>query len=113
MALFHINAYGLPPLKIGTLNGVVLSYHAQTRALEKGIKVKMADLATFVPSNWQLIELEVVNGVPIKIVARQPFDEIEDLVIVILRKERLIKTIWFNRRDDTHLTLDKSPYSKP
>lgn len=113
MPLYHVAAYGLPSLKIGTLNGVVLSYHAQARALEKGINVKLKDLSTFIPLDWQLIELEVVNGVPIKIVARQPFDEIEDLVIVILRKERLIKTIWFNRRDDTHLTLDKSPYSKP
>lgn len=113
MALYHKDAYGLPKLKIGTLDGVLLSYHAQCRAIEKDIKVKLVDLSRFIPDEWQLIEIEVVNGIPVKLVARRAFDEIEDLVIVILRKERLIKTIWFNKKTDTHLTLDKSPYSRP
>lgn len=113
MALFHRDAYGLPALKIATLNGVVLSYHAQQQAAAKGISLQTKDLSVFVPADWTLIELEVIGGIPVKIVARQAFDDVNDLVIVILRKEKLVKTCWFNKRDDLHSTLDKSPYSRP
>lgn len=113
MPLYHKSAYGLPNLKIGTLNGVILSYHAQERARLKHIDIKLVNLSTFIPADWEVVELEVVNGIPIKIVARREFTPIEDLVIVILRKERLIKSLWVNRRDDKHSTLDKTPYSRP
>lgn len=113
MPLYHKDAYGLPKLKIGTIDGVILSYHAQQQALTKGINVKLVNLSSFIPADWDLIEIEVLNGIPFKLVARRGFTPTEDLVIVILRKERLIKTVWVNRKTDLHFTLDKSPYSKP
>lgn len=113
MPLYHRDAWGLPNLKIATLNGVILSYHAQQQAIAKGICLKTKDLSTFIPADWVLIELEVIGGIPVKIVARQPFDEVNDLVIVVLRKEKLVKTIWTNAKTDKHSTLDKSPYSRP
>lgn len=113
MALYHVSAYGLPALKIATLNGVVLSWHAQQQAAAKGISLQTKDLSTFVPADWTLVELEIIGGIPVKIVARQAFDEVNDLVIVIRRKEKLIVTLWHNRCDDLHSTLDRSVYSKP
>lgn len=113
MPLYHRDAYGLPKLKIGTIDGVILSYHAQQQALTKGINVKLLDLSTFIPAEWDMIEIEVIGGIPVKLVARREFTPTEDLIIVILRKERLIKTCWCCHKDDKHSTLDKSPYSRP
>lgn len=113
MPLYHKDAYGLPQLKIAAIDGVVLSYHAQSQALAKGIDLTLVNLSTFIPANWELIEIETNNGIPVKLTARQAFDEVNDLVVVILRKERLVKTCWFNRKTDKHSTLDKSPYSRP
>jgi hypothetical protein len=59
-----------------------------------------------------LIELEVVNGKPVKGVFRQSLDDVRDLVIVILFARNLVKTVWINQRNDRHLTLDRSKYNK-
>jgi hypothetical protein len=61
-------------------------------------------------SKVDLIELEVSNGKPVKGVFRQPMDQDNDLVIVVLFNNNLVKTVWLNQRTDKHFTLDKSKY---
>lgn len=113
MPLFHKDAWGLPSLKIGKIEGLKFSAHALHRAEFKQIEISGMDLTTFNPPDWEIFELEVINGIPVKLAARRKFNNEFDLVIVILRKEKLIKTVWLNSIDDKHSTLDKSVYSRP
>lgn len=111
--LYHCDAYGLPALKVGPISGLSLSRHAKDQAFAKNINLGKVALSTFDPSDWHIVEVEVVGGIPVKLVGRKHYDEQNDLVVAVLRKEKLIKTVWLNRKDDKHATLDKTPYSKP
>jgi hypothetical protein len=43
---------------------------------------------------------------------RAPYDNVNDLVIVILASGK-VKTVWKNRRSDTHATLNRSLFTAP
>lgn len=62
-----------------------------------------------------IIELEVNDyGNPIKVVCRLPYDNRNDICIVAAMERNCLsvrcKTLWLNRKDDTHRTLDRSKY---
>ena len=61
----------------------------------------------------QLIEIEVENNEVIKGVYRTKYDDTLDLIIVLIPQKSFVKTVWFNRSDDTHSTLQHWRYSKP
>ncbi len=113
MSLYHVDAYGVPPLKVARLEGIILSRHAQQRAAEKAIELAKVDLTYFDLTEWTLIELEVEKGIPIKLVVRRKLNIINDLVAVFNRTDKLWVTLWINHRRDKHSTLDKRPYSRP
>lgn len=58
----------------------------------------------------QIVEVEVVGGVPVKVVARMPYDMSMDICMPIRLEDMLVKTVWLNRRGDNHITLDRSKY---
>lgn len=108
--LFHKDLGIPPPLAAGPAVGLKLSYgyHAPERAAEKGI----ATLPQSVPAGYQLIEVESSRGRAVKWVVRFAYDNVEDLVMVIV-PSGFVKTIWKNRRSDRHSTLQRSLYTAP
>lgn len=60
----------------------------------------------------ELVEMEVVNGKPFKVVVRQHYNQSTDLVLVILLDGYRVKTVWLNSKRDQHQTLDRSKYIK-
>jgi hypothetical protein len=76
--------------------------HAYEEAYEDGID----DLPDYINlSQVDIVEMEVAHGKPFKVLARQPYDGIYDLVHVILLSGMVVKTVWLNRRSDNHKTL--------
>lgn len=68
-------------------------------------------LPAYLDTNWaEVIEVEVINGKPVKIVYRKPFDFDRDLIIVINTKDFFVKTVWINEANDKHNTLNTSRY---
>ena len=60
----------------------------------------------------EFIEVQTNHDKVCKFVVRVPLDE-RDIVMVLMPThpyELLVKTVWFNKKDDTHNTLDRSKY---
>lgn len=53
----------------------------------------------------EIVEMEVANGKPFKVLARQVYDSEFDIIHVILLRGLIVKTVWLNRRSDKHQTL--------
>jgi hypothetical protein len=51
------------------------------------------------------------KGVVVKLVLRLKYDGNRDVVVVVMVPDGSVKTVWFNKKDDTHKTLDLSKYS--
>ena len=58
----------------------------------------------------EVIEVEVVNGKPVKALFRTRHDERRDICLVVLLDTSVVKTVWCNVRTDSHKTLDASKY---
>ena len=61
----------------------------------------------------KLIEIEVENNEVIKSVHRTKYDDILDLIIVLIPQKSFVKTVWFNRSDYKHSTLQHWRYRRP
>ena len=61
----------------------------------------------------KLIEIEVENNEVIKSVHRTKYDDILDRIIVLIPQKSFVKTVWFNRSDDKHSTLQHWRYRRP
>lgn len=59
-----------------------------------------------------VIEVGVLGTKVVKIVLRTEYDDEFDIVIVVIpqRERWTVKTVWLNRWDDLHRTLDRSKY---
>lgn len=58
------------------------------------------------------VEVELDGRRVNKVVVRTPFDTYNDLVLVLIPGVGAwtVKTVWFNRANDTHKTLDRARY---
>lgn len=65
----------------------------------------------------RIIEMEVVDGQVVKFVARMPYNAANDLVLVIAPHSEqgcwFVRTVWVNKRNDTHSTLRRWLYTTP
>lgn len=61
---------------------------------------------------FAVIEVGMTDGNVSKIVFRGRLDDTNDVVIVLIpgSREWTVKTVWINRRTDSHKTLDASKY---
>lgn len=59
----------------------------------------------------KLIEIEVEGNVVVKAVYRIPLNAECDLVLVVGR-DGFVRTVWLNRNNDVHRTLDRSKYRR-
>lgn len=53
------------------------------------------------------------NGSIVKLVMRCVWNELYDIIFAVLLRSGIVKTIYFNRRGDSHVTLDHSKYDLP
>jgi len=58
------------------------------------------------------VELEYQANQLVKLVIRVPYSEELDLVLAV-KPNGFVKTVWLNLVNDTHGTLDKTRYRKP
>lgn len=66
---------------------------------------------TINPNAGKLIELEIKNNVIQKIVLRFKYSKDLDLIIVI-GFNKIVKTVWLNKCEDNHSTLNYNNYVK-
>ena len=112
MPLFHKNIGFPKKMKFKTVEGLIPSAHALREASSD--RYGAFEIPnSFDPETWTVIEVEVVNGALHKIVARKAIDDKRDVVMAFLVRDKVIKTLWCNEKNDLHKTLDKSAYAKP
>lgn len=122
MGLYHI-LLGIPPrirTKWGKLRLEYGSHAIKESLSDRYGKIALPDeLDT---DSAQVIEVEDDRlGFTKKVVYRVPHDDKNDLVIVIRPvvdivlniRTGFVKTVWLNRRDDNHKTLDEDKYDRP
>ncbi len=107
--LYHKDIF-MPPLRLG--NGMIklnYSLHALDSAYNDRYDIiKLEECYNF--SKAEIVEVEVKNGVAIKVVARFDYNDKYDLTIVVVPQTKIVKTVWLNRKDDIHNTLDATKY---
>ena len=99
---------------------LVYSPHAKTACFDDRYGT-IPELETLDLSKADLIEIEMANGKCTKYLYRAPLPDLvrgQELDVCIAldpvsKLEWRVKTVWFNRRDDLHRTLDKSKYQTP
>ena len=115
MPLYHYQI-GFPKQmeEIRPVFGLIPSHHAKVAAVSdpRGL-IKLP--LNFIPRTAQVIEVETdMSGRKIlKILARQPMDNRNDVVYAFLPDSKLIKTAWLQTHNDLHKTLDRSKYDAP
>lgn len=57
-----------------------------------------------------IIEVEEENGEITKVVYRQNYNGLYDIVYAINMKDFIVKTIWLQKSDDKHSTLQRGKY---
>ncbi len=109
MALYHFEI-GFPVVNLSGLQSIGLQYgrHAIGRADAYGLH----QLPVCLPNDYQLIELELIEGAIVKLVVRLPYDKTRDIVLA-LNPNGFVRTLWTNDTTDSHKTLDKSRYTQP
>lgn len=82
------------------------SRHAQQACLNDRYGVIRPPMSLNVRAE-QIVEVEVVGGRPVKSVVRVPYNEINDIVLVI-QADSFVRTVWINRKNDNHASLNKN-----
>jgi hypothetical protein len=62
-------------------------------------------------ADWTVIEIGVQHGEVTKYVLRSSLDTKRDLVLVV-RPNGFVKTVWTNLKDDVHRTLNTARYER-
>jgi len=98
--LYHKDIYW-PESAARPLGGLPLRYggHATGRAQKLGVS-----LPATLPERFELIEVELDQGEVQKWVTRFPWTTNDDLVMVV-KPNGFVKTVWLNHKDDKHCTL--------
>ena len=117
--LYHKDI-GLPALvvdQIRAMGDLHLSYstHAMQACLNDRYGVISRPPMIVNPHALGAVEVEVRDGIVVKVVVRLSYDDIFDLVMAIAvdQGRAVVKTVWLNHRNDLHRTLDHSKYCKP
>ncbi len=91
------------------------SKHAEQAGREEGIY--SSSLPAYIDTRQaKPIEVETDSqGNAVKVVYRMGFPQKQgmDIVLVVLLKGYLVKTLWLNSQSDSHVTLRRSLYTHP
>lgn len=74
--------------------------------------INLPDRLTFDTEDVVEIEVDTHRRV-VKVVARVPYDQTNDLVVVLVPQDSNVKTVWLNNRSDKHKTLRRQKYAVP
>ena len=111
MTLYHKDVY-LPDIKFKDMSiKVEFKDYARQKAFMREIDISRFEIINL--NQGELIELEIINHTPVKIVMRYKYNNEYDICIVILLNKLIVKTVWLNHVNDKHDTLDTSIYYKP
>lgn len=101
---------------------LVYSEHARQEA-QSDRYANMPFYSSMEFAEHEVIEVEVQDQQPVKAVLRIPCEDHPglDMVLVLLAPEHrpgnnpksVVKTVWFNRRSDSHKTLRRHLYQQP
>ncbi len=112
MKLYHYQVF-MPKLKlpVGTME-LIYGRHALTSA--KNDRYGLIRLPNFLDlTQAKVIEVETDdNKNVVKVVYRTKLDNTRDLCIVVLVDTCFVKTVWINKANDQHRTLDTQRYNK-
>jgi hypothetical protein len=115
MKLYHRDVFFKPSFHICAVKGIPLTFskHAVDRVTDKSIDSRLVPRVISDTSRTVVIETETEdNGVTIvKQLIRHPYDAQNDLVIAV-KRDGFVKTMWLNKKTDTHRTLDKTKYER-
>lgn len=111
--LYHFQV-GIPKelvYKFGIFN-LVYSQHAMEQA--KQDRYGFVRLPQTLDTNTaKVIEIETdMNDKVTKVVYRVPYSRENDLVLVVMPDRQFVKTVWLNRKNDLHRTLDRAKYTQ-
>jgi len=67
----------------------------------------------FNSDDGRLIDIEVRGDEIVKCVYRTSYNDILDLILVIIPQQSFVKTVWFNKKSDKHKTLQHWKYDRP
>lgn len=107
--LYHKDIY-LPKIAFRSIDIVLnYTYHAIEAAdNDRYGQIELPETINF--SLMEVVEMEFVDGKLYKAVVRTHHDQKHDLALVVLIDGFRVKTVWLNRKDDKHQTLDHSKY---
>lgn len=112
--LYHYQI-GFPANMKAPRGVLALSYSEHARQASRSDRYGVINLPEYIHADVALLveaEVSVVGRVE-KAVYRIPLDYHRDLVIVVIPKSGVVKTVWVNSQRDKHRTLDRSKYGKP
>lgn len=113
--LYHKDI-GLPPRFRTPDACVTLAWgHHAKRALQDDRYGLMEMFASLNLSDTETVEVEIQGRKVTKMVQRGEWDTDHDFTIVLIPRpgDWFVKTIWLNKKTDTHRTLDASRYDVP
>lgn len=100
----------LPPLKpLPVRIRLWYSKHAKAVSQARGIRI----LGSITTARFEIVEVETKGHSAVKFVLRGNYNETHDIVVVLIPQHTgdwLVKTVWLNRRGDSHNTLNRSRY---
>lgn len=106
--LYHTDVY--LPFQLN-LKGVLRPYYTaharQAAASDRYGTIILRDTLNL--DSLKIVEVEIRAGRAVKIVGRMPYNNWLDITIVITAAG-IVKTVWLNKKSDTHRTLDCSKY---
>lgn len=106
--LYHYQV-GMPISPAQKLIKLVYSEHAKHQMIDDRYGVIVPPVAVDL-SKCKIIEMEVEDNQPIKLVVRTRYNNKLDLCIVVNTKDGFVRTVWFNQASDRHNSLDRSKY---
>lgn len=114
--LFNVQL-GYPRWLKGTIptgkKTIVFGEHARERMFDKG-GLRLPSSCIFDFSLFRVVEIETAGRIITKMVVRKTHNDEFDLCMAIIPKTKGVwfaKTVWLNRVDDNHSTLDTSRFS--
>lgn len=107
--LYHADL-GIPDDVPGPEGGSALRYTVHAIRAAQADRIENILPATL-PLTYQLVEVETLDGMPVKWVVRARLDAERDLVMVITHNY-VVRTVWVNRVDDQHATLRTERYTQ-
>jgi hypothetical protein len=119
--LYNRGAYGLPKGSTDDFTGrQFLDYakHAKDAIKDEIVRAELPGQIDIEAGD--VVEVTVLNNATVKAVIRWPFDDTQDLCLVIeparspaARGTVFVRTVWFNSVSDKHATLNKTVFTRP